>query len=292
MKQKMKTSKRFFFSLLLAGVTLSALLVTMEFIFPSPVTAKNLINHSKVSSDQDTPATIASPPIAFVQASSAITLYLPLIFKNPVLVYSDDFLDSDSDWAETDDGDCVSVYESGRYKLTIDRDKTCIPRPAPGGSAQRLYGEFETAVYHSGENESDGVSNAVFGIFTNGQGGGNYYIFKIRPNISNCSGGGGWEFIRRVNSTETTLIRVDCTNLITRGFGSDKTNVLRLKHNTNHVITLYINGVQVYAINEGPVASGGTGKELTGSATGLYAESASDQVSIIKFDYFKVYSVP
>jgi len=289
MTHKIEFYKRFFFTLMLAVVTLSSLPLIIGFIYPAQAAAQNLISNPKGSSYQDPLAVIASPPESFIQASSLVTpIYLPLIFKNPVVAYFDDFGNSDSGWADADDGKgCTSLYDSGRYRLNIDQDITCIPRNAPVGSAaERTYGEFETAVYHSSENESDGVSNAVFGIFTNGNGGGYYYIFKIRPNISGCSGG-GWEFIRRVNSVETSLIKVNCTSVVTRGFGSGAINTLRLKHGTNGVITLYINNQSVYSINE---SSSGTGKELTGRATGVYAESATDEASVIKYDYFKVYA--
>lgn len=285
MKQKIELYNHFFFTVLLAAMFLSGLLVTVGFVSPSQAAAHNLIINPQGSTDQDTSATVTSPPTSFVQASSVITLYLPLIFRNPVIVYFDDFNNSDSDWQEVDDGNCSSAYDSGRYRLTIDRDETCIPRAAPGAAA-RTYGEFETAVYHSGENESDGKSNAVFGIFTNGQGGGNYYIFKIRPNLSTCATGGGWEFIRRKNNTEVSLARVDCTAVVSRGFGNGAVNTLRFRHDKNGVITLYINNVQVFINTEAPA------NELLGTTTGIFAESASDVDSVIKYDYFRVFSIP
>jgi hypothetical protein len=288
MEQKIKACKSFFFTLFLAAMVLTGLLVTFELAFPPHAAAQNLTSNHLVASQQDPLSTLASPSVFLIQATSVATVYLPLIFKNPIVLYYDDFSDSGSGWAKADDGDCESLYDSGRYRLNIDRDKTCIPRAAPA-AAERTYGEFQVSVYHSGENESDGKSNAVFGIFTNGQGGGNYYVFKIRPNISSCSGDGGWEFIRRKDSKETSLKKVDCTNVVKRGFGSGAINILKLRHASNGIITLYINGTQVFSINE---SSTGTNKELLGKATGVYAEAATDQASVIKFDDFKVFALP
>jgi hypothetical protein len=294
MEHKIKVCKRFFFTLFLAAAVLTGLLVAVELVFPPHAAARNLPSNHLVSSYQGPLSTLASPPVSFIQATSVATLYLPIIVKNPLLVYFDDFSDSDSDWPEANDGDCESLYNSGRYQLNIDQDKTCIPRAAPSSAATRTYGEFEVSVYHSGEHENDDndeVSDAVFGIFTNGEGGGNYYVFKIRPNISNCSVGGGWQFIRRRNDSETTLKRVDCTNLIKRGFGSGGINTIKLKHDRNGVITLYIKhqGVfqAVFSTNEAA-----TGKELRGKTTGVYAEAATDLPSVIKFDDFRVFALP
>jgi hypothetical protein len=132
------------------------------------------------------------------------------------------------------------------------------------------------AAYHS-----DGQSNAAYGIFINGEGGDNYYLFRIWPN-DDCSDGGRWQLIRREDGSNTTLLNGSCSSLIKEGIGSGATNVLRISHSTDRKLSVYVNGQLLSSIIDT------SADHLTGEATGVYVLS-DDREVIMKFDDFKVY---
>lgn len=279
MEHKIKVYKRFFCTLFLAAAVLTGLLVTIELAIPPYAAAQNFTSNHLVSSYQDPLSTIASPPVSFIQATSVVTLYLPIIYKNPRLLYSDDFSNDQSDWPVGDDGNCASKYDSGRFRLDVDKGEFCF-RFAPidtDNPASRTFGYFEVAAYHS-----DGPSNSAFGIYINGEGGDNQYIFKIRPNNS-CGSGGGWELVRNRQGTKTTL-GSGCHVSIKRGYGSANINLLRFNHTSDHRLTLFVNNVQIFTFLES------TSRELLGKGTGVYAEAANDgdNIKVFKYDDFKV----
>jgi hypothetical protein len=226
----------------------------------------------------------APSSVTTLQASSAATIYLPIIRKSQVLLYSQDFSSSDNIWPKGDDGDCDSSTSGGRYQLKIDKDKECF-RFAPK-AAEQIYGEFEVLLYHS-EQEN----NSALGIYINGQGGNNYYLFRIWPNNS-CTPtpqntGGNFEFIRNRNGTKEFFPKDSsgiCNANIKRGYSFDRANILKVRHTNDKKITLFINGVQVFQMTEG-------GSELLGKGTGVYGRAASNKDFIItKYDDYKVYA--
>lgn len=224
----------------------------------------------------------APSSVTSLQASSVATIYLPIIRKSQVLLYSQDFSSSDNIWPKGDDGVCDSLTTGGRYQLTIDEDKDCF-RFAPK-AAEQVYGEFEVLLYQSGEYES----NSALGIYINGQGGDNYYLFRIWPNISGCSNGGRrYDFIRRKGGNSTTVFSETCNTHIRSGYGFDNHNILKVRHTSDRVITLYINGVQVKQFVESDA------NELRGDkkGTGVYGKNGADNKKVIlKYDDFKVYA--
>lgn len=202
-------------------------------------------------------------------------LYLPIISKFPppptVLVYHEDF-NSGEPWAEFDSNGCKTETRDGKFWVDVDRgDRTCLP-PANDDS-YRTYGEFEVLAYHS-----EGLSNAAYGIFINGQGGDNYYLFRIWPN-NGCSSGGDWELIRRRNGNNNTIRSGDCASAINRG---GATNLLKIAHESNRTLSVYVNDTLLDTYPES------SSNHLTGEATGVYVRSANEDVRI-KFDDFKVY---
>ena len=224
--------------------------------------------------------------------NAAGPIYLPIVSRFPtptpvpiVLAYYNYFNDEDDDWAwfEFDNNGCETDYNNGRYQVKLDDGADdCLP-PAKNENhpekPYRTYGEFEVAVYHS-----EGESDAAMGIFINGDGGDDYYVFKIRPNNS-CSSGGKWELRRRKDGSSTTILSKNCDTAIERGYGSDNTNVLRIAHKSNRQLILYINGTQVGSITE--TAS----NERKGQGTGVFVQEPSKNITI-KFDNFKVYRYP
>lgn len=201
--------------------------------------------------------------------------YLPIIFKFPppptVLVYYEDF-NSGEPWAEFDSDGCKTETRDGRFWVDVDRqDRSCLP-PANDDS-YRTYGEFEVVAYHS-----EGLSDAAYGIFINGQGGNNYYLFRIWPN-NGCSSGGDWELIRRRNGNNNTILSGDCASAINRG-GSQ--NTLKIAHKSDRTLSVYVNDTLLDTYPES------SSNHLTGEATGVYVRSGDEDVRI-KFDDFKVY---
>jgi uncharacterized repeat protein (TIGR01451 family) len=213
------------------------------------------------------------------QPGSSKVHYLPIIFKAPsvVLVYSDDFSNSGSGWYKgySDGDDCYSYYDGGRYRINVDDDNQACWRPAPT-AANRVYGSFQVDAYDSGEQ----ASNASFGIYSNGQGGNVYYLFRIWPN-NGCSSGGGWELLR--NGSRVLGNSGYCHSAINRGYGSGTTNTLKITHTVNGQISVYANGTLLGTYSDSA--------QLTGSGTGVYALSSNKNI-VIKFDNFKVFTVP
>jgi uncharacterized repeat protein (TIGR01451 family) len=214
------------------------------------------------------------------QPGSSKVYYLPIIFKSPpvVVVYSDNFSNSGSGWYKgySDDDHCYSYYESGRYRINLDKSSRSCWRPAPA-AANRVYGSFQVDAYHS-----EGNSNASFGIYSNGQGGNVYYLFRIWPNNS-CSSGGGWELLR--NGSRKLGNSGACHSAIHQGYGyaSGATNTLKITHTKDGKISVYANGTLLGTYPDSA--------QLTGNGTGVYAYSSNVNI-VIKFDNFKVFTVP
>lgn len=274
MKQKIKTYPLLsVFSL--ASVALASLFLTLgTMLAPSHVAAQTLINPHSGAVDPVL-ITLAPPFQPLLQASNVATIYLPIIHRNTI-AYSDDFSNDGSGWPKGTDASCESLYESGRYRLNVDNDEECF-RFAPT-AAERTYGIFEVLAYQSGEF----TNNSTLGLYINGQGGSNFYLFRIWPNNS-CSSGGNWEFIRNKDNTRTTLRSGSCNLNIKRGYGADFANNLKVRHTSDRRITLYINEVQIDTFTEA------ANDERTGKGTGVYARAVSNEDAVMKYDDFRVY---
>jgi uncharacterized repeat protein (TIGR01451 family) len=199
--------------------------------------------------------------------------YFPIIFKSPPVVihYSDDFSNDDTGWYKgySDNNDCYSTYDGGRYRINLDNDRTCF-RPAPA-AANRTYGSFEVSAYHS-----EGASNASYGIYSNGAGGDVNYLFRIFPN-NGCGTGGNWELYRK----STRVLHGECEEAINRGLGSSAENLLKIRHTSDGKVTVFVNNIELDTYNDG--------SQLTGSGTGVYARSSNKDI-VIKYTQFTVYA--
>lgn len=282
MNQKIKSYK--ILSVFLgAGLALGLLLLAM--IQPPAAAARSIpITPLKFTApDSLSFQNPSSGPL--LQVTNVLTRYfLPIIFKNPIIVYYQGFDSTDNIWPKGDDGKCDSVTSGGRYQLTIDADEDCF-RFAPG-AAEQVYGEFQVLLYHSGEYQS----NSALGIYLNGKGGDNYYLFRIWPNSSPCSNGGRrYDFIRRRGGNSTTVISEPCETNIRSGYGGENANTLKVKHTNDRVITLYINEVQVKQFVEPFDLELRDDKK----GTGVYGKNGSGSKPVIlKYDDFTVYAVP
>ena len=228
--------------------------------------------------------------VGIVGYSPLMYIYLPTLFKAPppppiTLVYHEDF-SSSNPWVEFDANGCKTDNRDGRYWVDVNKEyRECLP-PADNNDYKperpyRTYGEFEVAGYHSEDIGRSDLSNAAYGIFINGQGGDNYYLFRIWPNNS-CSTGGKWELIRKRSGNSTLLLPTspdDCNPAIHRG---GAVNVLRITHNSNLSLSVYVNGELLGTFQES------SSNHLTGEATGVYVRSSNRDVRM-KFDDFKVY---
>lgn len=288
MRQKSRFRNHFLSSLWLVMVLLISLFWAIGATFqPLPAAAQTLPPANQISNFRAPLNTLTSPSSWLIQATSVATLYLPIIYRNPQPAFWDDFSDDDSGWPVGTDSACSSKYEGGRYQLNVDNDEECF-RFAPPDEAERVYGSFEVSVYHSDYESSD----AFFGLYFNGKGGNEQYIFRIRPNVptSTCSSGGQWELRRRWvddDENQDDLIRRACESTLKRGYGSANINTIRAKHTNTGQLVLYINNKIVFDQNESSIS----GPELTGKGTGVYVSAPESKSIIVKFDDFKVYTL-
>ena len=196
-------------------------------------------------------------------------VYLPMIFQNPLLLYSENFSNSRSGWPiSSQTAICDRRYLDGEYFMKAFQYKRCFSY-APGDAEYRN-GEFQVTAH-----TSQGSGDFAYGIYINGSGDQNYYLFAVRPD-DNC----GWTFIRRQGGTNTfTKHEIDCSNIKT---GNGK-NVLTLKHLGGGKITAYINNILVYTYQDN--------NPLTGIGTGLYLQGDTQEINPVSamFDNFKVY---
>ncbi|MBN1221091.1 MAG: hypothetical protein JXM69_19370 [Anaerolineae bacterium] len=205
--------------------------------------------------------------------SSLTIIFLPLINKAPprVLVYYDSFSSSSSGWTTADDSDCNRSYKDNEYQMVADANEACFTPAPTGAEVTNGYGEFQVSA-----RVSDGDGNFDYGIYINGAGGDNYYLFRVKPD-DDC----GWKLVRRKSGTSTTIGSGGCVSAINRGTAK---NTLTIKHDKNGAITLYINGTQIFSINDG--------NALTSKGTGLFVEADDNEDITVRFDDFRVYTVP
>lgn len=288
MRQKLRFRNHLLYNLWLSMALLVGLFWAVGVTFqPTPAAAQTLPPASQVSNFQAPLTTLTSPSSWLIQATNVATIYLPIVYKNPQPSFWDNFSDDESGWGTGADSACSSKYEGGRYQLNVDKDEECF-RFAPPDKAERVYGSFEVSVYHS-EGES---SDAFFGIYFNGKGGNEQYIFRIRPNAptSTCSSGGQWELRRRWDDDgdlRDDLIHRTCESTLIRGYGNTKINTIRAKHTNTGQLVLYINNKVVFDRNESAIS----GPELTGKGTGVYVRAPESKDIVVKFDDFKVYTL-
>ena len=213
-------------------------------------------------------------------SSSLYFIYFPLIRKDPpvaVLVYSDDFSDSDSDWLHKEysdsDHDCYNYYDGLKYRINANNSVCWGWAPS---AAERTYGSFQVEGYIS-----EGNSNVAWGIYSNGAGGSSQYVLRIWPNTSSCPGSGSWQLLR--NGSSVGGGSGTCNAAIYPGL--NVTNKLKITHLTTGAIVSFINDTPVYTYTDS--------SQLTGTGTGVYVNSDSPNTyNVIKFDNFQVYTLP
>ena len=189
------------------------------------------------------------------------------------VLYFDDFSDDDSDWpdeAESDNGRCYSEYRDDKYRIEVEgdgRQRECF-RPAPE-EAEYRYGIFEVEAKRRA-----GSGSFSYGLYINGRGGGEYYLFRVRPR-NDC----GWDLIRREDDDSDTVRNGGCDSAIERDSG---TNKLEIKHTDDGRISVYVNDKLLATFTDD--------SELEGRGTGLYVRSGTDENNTIDFDNFTIFS--
>lgn len=212
------------------------------------------------------------------------TIYLPFVAKPEpiVLAYAENF-NSGAPWFEFDSGGCKTDHQSGQYWVDVDSsNRECLP-PAKNEnkpeSAYRTYGEFQVDAYVSGENQDE---DFWYGLFINGSGGDDYYVFRIQPNEDACGSGGDWELRRRKDDNETIIANGSCHPSIRRGYGSGATNTLKITHTSDRKLSVFANGTLLGSVTE-PNSSA----HLIGTGPGLFVRSASKD-ALVKYDNYIV----
>lgn len=233
------------------------------------------------NTDTASVAVAGSNPLANV-------IFLPYISKFPTptpLPIVEDYYEpfNDTAWFEFDNNGCRTDHSSGQYWVYLDRDsKDCLP-PADNNDKKperpyRTYGEFQVEGYHSEGSNKD----LALGIFINGQGEDNYYLFRIWPNTDQCGTTSRFYDLRRRRNGNTTTLRSGCSTAIKTGMGLSSTNTVRIAHKTDLRLVVYVNGTEVASYLESST------EHLTGTATGVYVKGVGND-TLVKFDNFRAY---
>lgn len=202
---------------------------------------------------------------------SQACLFLPLIQKFPTptpnpVVFFDDF-GGNKNWPTADDSNCDRTYVNNEYEIRAkSQDEDCFS-PAPSG-AEKRYGRFKVKV-----RRDSGSSDFTVGIYINGAGADNYYLFQVNP-ADSC----GWELIRRKDGNSDTKRSGGCDGAINRNSNS---NTLEIRHTSNGDIRVFINGTQLGSTYN-------DGSQLSGTGTGVYARTNNSDDVVVRFDDFTV----
>ena len=111
----------------------------------------------------------------------------------------------------------------------------------------------------------------AYGIYINGKGGDDYYLFRIRPN-DNC----GWKLFKRKDGNNSTVKEGGCDSAINR---AKVENILKIEHFQGGTISVYVNNKLLFSGNE---------NWFPGKGTGVYVEADDDKGTTVRFDDFTI----
>lgn len=213
-----------------------------------------------------------------VNSQTCGDIYFPYISKVPTptplpVVYEDNFSDEDDDWPtgkfniDDDDGDdCAADINSGTYEVTAYEGKTCF-LPAPS-AAERTTGSFQVEFKRDGDGKSEEFD---VGIYIDGEGGDEYYLFRVEYNKDNCD--------YRLYRHDSSKASGDCDS---QSNGYKGTNKLKITRNSSGSISIYLNDQFLKTYTDG--------SPYGGKGTGVYLRERSDgNKVIVDFDNFTVY---
>jgi len=219
----------------------------------------------------------------------------PTSTSNPNVRYQENFNSTtNKKWyaGTTDGGFCTSIYQSSEYEFQAYKGqeatgKTTCWRAAPSAAEtlKAVYGQFEIKAYHL-----SGQSDSMYGLYINGKGADELYLFRIWPNTSGrtdttkrCSKGGDWELLRVKGGVSKGLTNGRCHPAIKDGVGSDATNVLKLTHERSGKLSIYINGILIDNYTDSSQLTSGYG-------AGIYVRSEGTKDISVRFDDFTIYA--
>jgi|GEM_PF-2397285 len=261
-----------FFVLMLLSVTALGALSTLSGLQSANAASLLPQTESTVS-----PSYLGHDLLTRLQSSNAITLYLPIVYKNPTPlppIFYDDFSNSNTNWFTGPQGDCYFSYLNGRYKVELKASNLECWGVGPDNT-QVKYALFETLAF------SDNTSNTAYGFYFNGRGGDEQYLFVVKPNDSGCSSDKGkYEFYRTQSGNRSKKLE-GCSTAVRRGSGSGASNLLQARHTSNGVLSVYANGTLLGTYTDG--------SQLTGKGTGTYSQSGSGK-NVVRYDYFAIYN--
>jgi hypothetical protein len=249
------------------------------FVVLASVTAILAFLSLTIKTDHQAPASVQSASQSnstLLQATEGYTYYLPLVQKFPTptpppYIFFDNFSDDDSGWAVYSSNDCEVGYSSGEYRLYVEDDSDSDDQCFGAGpeETEHRYGTFEVQA-----RRNDGSDHYRYGIYINGKGGGEYYLFWIEHDGSNCS----YALIRRASGSDSTKRSGDCDAYTN---GNANPNLLKIKHTSTKVLTIYLNNTQLATYTDD--------SHLTGEGTGVYVRELDNNDDLtVRFDNFGI----
>lgn len=249
-----------------------------------------LLENSECDIKAQNEARVIAPGVSEITDQAEVLIeiqdcvYFPVLRKDPTPtptptptpLYFHDF-NGDEDWdtGESNDNRCDSEYGDNGYIIEVDGEidnnsdevDGCF-RPAPD-EAEYTYGLFEVDV-----RQASGGERFVYGIYINGDGGEEQYLFRIAPD-DDC----GWDLIRNEDDENPEEKREGgCDAAINR---NDATNRMAIRHTSDGRVTVYVNGTELGTYVDNDQLNDGKG-------TGLYVKSDGDEDNRIRFDNFRV----
>ncbi|HMQ51328.1 MAG TPA: hypothetical protein PKE64_14605 [Anaerolineae bacterium] len=207
---------------------------------------------------------------AGVQATGPF--YFPIVHKNPTPTpepfdYFTNFDDSGADdWDTGTSGDCRYFFQNGTYKIRSDDKANCFAFP-DDSDTEIKYGEVEAVLQHN-----EGSRQFDTGIYMNGRGGGEYYLFNVEIDENDSC---DWEFTRRYDDDSELERSGDCT----KGYTLERR--LKMTHASDGTLRFYINGSEVGNFKDSSQLNRGEG-------VGLYVRTNTEDATTIKFLSFGV----
>jgi hypothetical protein len=290
MKQEIKAELQIFFVLLIVIIAFIFLLATIrtEEQLSQEAVQTTVVSPPTTSHDDDNrlivvveevvePVMAGFAPFEPLDFTTVATYYLPIIPKfptptpNPVL-YFEDFADDDDQerWSAFETSDCEVEYNGGRYHVRVkddDDDNDVCFGPAPEDAEHKL-GQFEVKA-----RRRTGSEEFRYGIYINGAGGDEYYLFEIDYDQDDCN----W-YLTRHDEDDEELDSAGCNSTSN---GPNTFNTLRIRHASNGRLSIFLNDEKLLDHTDSP--------QLNGEGTGVYVREMTTQDDVtIEFDDFTV----
>ncbi len=190
------------------------------------------------------------------------------------VLYSEDFNGSgptSTGWQPYDEYGAKSWWESNEYKVEAHNNNSFIPQFRWADREA----EYRDAKFDVQARRSTGSNNFAYGIYVNGSGGSEYYLFSLSFRNGSCD---TWDLIRRKDNRNQVMANGPC--YVSQG---NKT-VLRVRverrSSSRADLTVYIDGHRQTKVEDRDW--------LRGKGTGVMAQSQDSNWVRISFDDFYV----